>query len=147
MFQHLYEKGKVDENGKRKRGRRIFKCPHGVQRKCKGQGQRPSQRINFSKCPVQISILEQDDDTWIVTSCDLIHEVHPVNASNYYSHNRQKKLSEEDFEYVRGLVNAKVNARNIARLLINRTEKDFSYRDVANIIARIRKDQIKCPVE
>ena len=56
-------------------------------------------------------------------------------------------MDEDDLEYVKGLVNAKVNPQNISKILVNRTGKDFNYKDVSNIISRIKKDEKSCPVE
>ena len=103
----------------------------------KNQGERPAQRVNYCKCPVQVNLLEQDDHTWIVTFCNLKHEGHPVSAKNFYSHAKNKKLDDEDLEYVKGLVKAKVNARNISRIMVNRTGKDFSYKDVVNLLSKM----------
>ena len=44
-------------------------------------------------------------------------------------------------------MHAKVNPRNISKILVKRTRKDFNYKDVTNIISRICNDKKSCPVE
>ena len=44
-------------------------------------------------------------------------------------------------------MNAWVNQRNICCLLVKRTGLDFSYEDIENIKANLKKDDISWPVE
>ena len=104
----MYGKGKTDaKTGRRKNGRRVLKCPHGIWRKSRNQGERPIQRVNYCKCPVQVNLLEQEDSSWIISHCNLEHEGHPVGAKNFYSHSKNKKIKDEDLEDFKGLVKAK----------------------------------------
>ena len=51
-----YQKG-VEKNGEYVKGRRCYQCPHGVTRKSKAKGARPSQMLKYTKCPVTIRFL------------------------------------------------------------------------------------------
>ena len=99
-----YQKG-VEKNGEYIKGRRCYQCPHGVTRKSKATGARPSQRLKYTKCPVKLNLNEQDDGSWIITSCVLEHSGHPVTEQNFLSHQQARKLSEEDKEFVKGWFN------------------------------------------
>ena len=77
-----YQKG-VEKNGEYIKGRRCYQCPHGVTRKSKATGARPSQRLKYTKCPVKLNLNEQDDGSWIITSCVLEHSGHPVTEQNF----------------------------------------------------------------
>ena len=77
-----YQKG-VEKNGEYVKGRRCYQCPHGVTCKSKATGGRPSQRLKYTKCPVKINLNEQDDGSWIITSCFLDHSGHPVTEQNF----------------------------------------------------------------
>ena len=50
-------------------------------------------------------------------------------------------------DYVKGLINAKVNPRNISKLLVTKTGKDYTYKDVVNLMSRLKRDEVACPVE
>ena len=63
-----YRKGKEGV-----KGRRCFGCPHGISRTSKSEAKRPCQRLKFTGCPVKINLNEQNDGSWIVTTCILSH--------------------------------------------------------------------------
>ena len=134
-----YQKG-IEKNGEYIKGRRCFQCPHGVQRKSKATAQRPSQRLKFTKCPVKVNLNEQDDGSWMVTSCVLQHSGHPVTEQNFLSHQQARKLTEEDKQFVKGLINARTNPRNIADVLNERTGMQFTSQAVRNLINKIKGD-------
>ena len=115
--------------------------------KSRNQGKKSNQKQKYLKCPVQINLLEQDDESWIITQCELNHEGHPNDSKNFFSHAKNKKLDDEDLEYFKSLKEAKVNLRNISKILINRTGKDFNPKDVVNLTARLNKDKETSPVE
>ena len=127
------------KNGEYEKGRRCFKCPHGVQRKSKATGSRPSQRLKFTQCPVKINLNERDDGSWMVTSCNLEHQGHPITQENFLSHQQARKLSEDDKECIKGLVRAKTNVRNIADVLSERTGMNLAVQTVRNIINQLKE--------
>ena len=79
-----YQNG-VEKSGQYIKGRRNCQCPHGVTRKSKAMGVRQSQRLKYSKCPVKINLTEQDDGSWMITSCVLDHSGHPVTEQSLNS--------------------------------------------------------------
>ena len=111
-----------------------------MQRKSKATAQRPSQRLKFTKCPVKVNLNEQDDGSWMVTSCVLQHSGHPVTEQNFLSHQQARKLTEEDKQFVKGLINARTNPRNIADVLNERTGMQFTSQAVRNLINKIKGD-------
>ena len=72
-----YRKGKEGV-----KGRRCFGCPHGITRTTKAESKRPCQMLMYTGCPVKINMNEQDDGSWIVTTCLLKHSGHPITESN-----------------------------------------------------------------
>ena len=125
------------------KGRRCFGCPHGIVRTSKAEHKRPCQRVKYTGCPVKININEQDDGSWLVTACVLEHVGHPVTEANFYSHQQAKKLDDENKEFVKGLMRARTNPRNIADVLSERTGKPYKTQDVRNLITRIRESEDK----
>ena len=93
------------------------------------------------------SILEQPGESWIIAICNLNHEGHSADSKNFFSHWKNKVLDNDDLDYVKHLIHAKVNPQNISKILVNRTGKDYNYRDVVNMIARIQRDEKSCPME
>ena len=132
-----YQKG-FEKNGEYTKGRRCYQCPHGVKRKSKATASRPAQRLKFTKCPVKINLNEQDDGSWLVTSCILQHCGHPVTEENFLSHQQARKLSEDDKKFVKGLIKAKTNPRNIADVLSERTGMHLTSQSVRNFINKIK---------
>ena len=136
-----FRKGSISSKGERVKGRRCFSCPHGINRKNTGKGERPSQRLKFTNCPVKVNLNEQEDGSWEVTTCHLEHEGHPLTSKLFYSHQQSKKLGDDDKEFVKGLMRAKTNVRNIADVLSERTGKDYKTQDVRNIISRMKQQE------
>ena len=134
-----YQKG-MEKNGDYVKGRRCYQCPHGVKRTSKATASRPAQRLKFSKCPVKINLNEQDDGSWLVTSCILEHSGHPVTEQNFLSHQQARKLTEEDKKFVKGLVKARTNPRNIADVLSERTGMQLSSQAVRNFMNKMKED-------
>ena len=56
------------------------------------------------------------------------------------SHQQARKLSEEDKGFVKGLIKARANARNIGDVLSERTGINFPTQSVRNLINRIKDD-------
>ena len=132
-----YQKG-FQKNGEYTKGRRCYQWPHGVKRKSKATASRPAQRLKFTKCPVKINLNEQDDGSWLVTSCILQHCGHPVTEDNFLSHQQARKLSEDDKKFVKGLIKARTNPHNIADVLSERTGMHLTSQSVRNFINKIK---------
>ena len=76
----------VDKKGERVKGQRGYKCAHGVERISRSKDERrPFQRVKFTGCEAKLNINEQEDGTWMITSCFLKHEGHEVSENNFYS--------------------------------------------------------------
>ena len=71
-------------------------------------------------------------------TCNLKHEGHVIMNKAFFSHQQSRKLSDNDKEFVLGLLRVRANPRNIAVVLTERTGKDFKTQDVRNIITRIK---------
>ena len=71
LSKYRREKNMAETEGTQK-GRRTFRCPHGVKRKLKSEV-RKNQNVKFSRCPVQINLNEQSDGTYMITSFMLEH--------------------------------------------------------------------------
>ena len=105
------------------------------------ESKRPCQRLKFTGCLVKIKLNEQGDGTWVVKNCILDHVGHPVTESNFYSHQQARKIDEDDKEFVKGLMRARTNAKNIADVLSERNGKSFNIQDVCNLITGIRDSE------
>ena len=77
----------------------------------------------------------------MVTSLILEHSGHPVTKANFYNHQVGRKLETEDKEYVKELLKARANPKNIANVLTQRKGASYNAQDVRNIIARINVDE------
>ena len=127
-------------NGKRIKGQRGYKCAYGVERKTRSKDeQRPFQRVKYSGCPIKVQINEQDDGSWMVTSCVNEHEGHDTSENNYL--NQNKKLDGEDENFIMGMVDIQANNKNIAEVLSKKTGKAFNSQDVRNIVSRIKENE------
>ena len=82
-----YQKPNVDSGIK---GKRSLRCPHGISRTSKSSASRPCQRVKYTNCPVVININEQNDGTWMVTTCVLTHNGHPVNEKKFQPSTNKK---------------------------------------------------------
>ena len=58
----------------------------------------------------------------------------------FLSHQQARKLFEEDKGFVKGLIKARTNARNIADVLSERTGINFPTQSVRNLINKIKDD-------
>ena len=81
---------------------------------------------------------EQEDGSWMVTSLILDHVGHPVTKADFYSHQVARQLEPNDKAFVKELINARANAKNIANVLTERNGVNYSSQDVRNIVARIK---------
>ena len=77
----------------------------------------------------------------MVTSLILEHSGHPVTKANFYNHQVARKLETEDKVYVKELLKARANPKNIANVLTQRKAASYNAQDVRNIIARINVDE------
>ena len=145
--QNRRDKPKIDEKGRRFFGRRTLVCAHGINRASNSKGDRPLQHIKFTNCPVQVNINEQYDGSWMVTKCVLDHSGHPVTSHDFFSHESYKRLTEDDKEFIKGLIRAKTTSRNIAAVMTERTGRAYTYQDVRNIIERINLNIEQVPLE
>ena len=76
---------------------------------------------------------KNDDGSWEVTKALLDHFGHQVSKQNYYLHEHTKRLNDDDKE----LKDVKVNNKNIAACLSNKSGKNFKSQDVRNLIKKI----------
>ena len=60
-------------------------------------------------------------------------------------HEHTKKLNDNDKEYVKELMTAKVTSNDIATCLNQKTGKEFSGQDVRNLIKTIKENDIDKP--
>ena len=123
------EKG-LDESEGTKRGRRYLNCPHGRKRCTKTTGDRKSQNVKFTKCPVSILIQENWDKTWTITKVNLEHFGHVVTEKEYFRHAQNRKLNKEEKDYLRELLKTKASTKNVAACLSRKTGKEFNSKDV-----------------
>ena len=70
-----------------------------------------------------------------------------MTNQDFYSHESFKRLTEDDEEFVKGLLRAKTSVRNISDVLTQRTGRSYTYQDVKNIIQRVGFDVDRMPVE
>ena len=128
-------------DGERIKGRRCYQCSHGIKFTSKASEKRPWQRLKFKGCPVKVNLNEQEDGTWMVTSLVLEHMGHPVTKANFYNHQVARKLDTPDKEYVKELLKARANPKNIANVLTQRKGPSYNAQVVRNLIARINVDE------
>ena len=127
-----------DRDKWRKRGRRCFECPHGKTRPSKSTGIRPNQNVKFTKCHVSININEQDNGSFVVTKAILDHINHPVSKKDFFTHQHAKVLNNDDMEFVKHLKKARANPSNFASCLSARTNRQYTSKDVRNLISRVK---------
>ena len=125
--------------------RRTLCCAHGRYRKPGENEVRPQQNVKFTKCPVVINLNEAEDGTWYTTKTVLEHQGHPVSKNNFYSHEHNKKLNEEEKEYLKELHRAKASAKNIADSISSKTGRNYSSQDVRNIIKTVTENDMDSP--
>ena len=125
--------------------RRTLTCAHGRKRKLGENEDRPQQNVKFTKCPVLINLNKAEDGTWYTTKTVLQHKGHPVSKKNFYSHEHNKRLNEEDKDYLKELHKAKANPKNIADSLSNKTGRNYSSQDVRNIIKTVVETDLNTP--
>ena len=85
------DKGLSESDG-HKKGRRHLDCPHGRSRKGSTSEARPVQNVKFTKCPVRVVLVENDDGSWSVAKTILDHFGHTVSKKDYYAHEHTKRL-------------------------------------------------------
>jgi hypothetical protein len=59
----------------------------------------------------------------------------------FYSHQVARQLEPKDKAFVKELINARANAKNIANVLTERNGVNYSSQDVRNIVARIKTNE------
>ena len=91
-------------------------------------------------CKVKVNINEQEDGTWMITSCFLEHSGHETSEKNYLQQN--KNITDNDKDIVHGLVDAQATNKNIAEVLAKKTGKPFNSQDVRNIVTRIKESSM-----
>ena len=90
---------------------------------------------------MKVNLNEQEDGSWMVTSLILEHSGHPVTKADFYSHQVARKLETSDKDYIKELMKARANPKNIANVLAERKGVSYNAQDVRNIIARINVDE------
>jgi len=137
LIRRSSNKGTYDDDGD-KPGRIHFICTHGYKRKSRATHHRPIQRVNFTVCPCHVTITQKDRGQWVVTAVEMSHEGHLVSEDVYNSYQHVKKLSKDDEEYVKQMMNVHAAPRNIATCLSQRTGHNYKPKDVQNIINNIK---------
>ena len=133
-------RGNLSEGGEDP-GRIQFICTHGNKRKSKATSLRPAQRVNYTGCLARININQQRKTLdWKITTARLDHDGHLIGDDVYGTYKHVKKLSEDDEEYARELINeAKILPRNLASCLSSRTGNSFTPKDAQNLIERFKR--------
>ena len=81
-----YQASGIGKNGERIKGRRCWRCTHGIERKPRSTFQRTIQRIKFTACPVSVNTFEQEDGKWMITKAIIdTHVGHTVSATDYFN--------------------------------------------------------------
>ena len=77
----------------------------------------------------------------MVTTCMLEHSGHPVTEMDFLSHQAARKLKEEDKAFVKGLMKARANCRNIADadVLTERTGINYNARTSETLSPKLIK--------
>ena len=81
---------RFSETDGHKKGRRHLDCPHGRSRKGSTGEARPVQNVKFTKCPVRVVLVENDDGSWTVakTILDLLAILSPRKITTCMSTQR-----------------------------------------------------------
>ena len=69
-----------------------------------------------------------------------------VSRKEFYRHGQTKKLDKIEEAYVRDLIKTKANHTNIATCLSEKTGKDFSRKDVNNLVRKLSEQETNKPV-
>ena len=126
---------------------RIFRCPHGIERKSKSKGIRCKQSVNYTGCKFCIRITEKEDKSWRITSMNSEHYGHETTQQNFFIHQNNRKLTPEDRQFVIDMMQGNASNPNMAAALSQRTGRIYSYQDVANLVKRISDEQLVDPLE
>ena len=134
-------------NGKFQGAVRIFRCPHGIERKSKSKGIRCKQSVNYTGCKFCIRITEKEDKSWRITSMNSEHYGHETTQQNFFIHQNNRKLTPEDRQFVIDMMQGNASNPNMAAALSQRTGRIYSYQDVANLVKRISDEEVVDPLE
>ena len=134
-------------NGKFQGAIRIFKCPHGIERKSKSKGIRCKQSVNFTGCKFSIRITEKEDKSWLVTGFNSEHSGYETSQQNFFIHQNNRKLSPDDRQFLIDMMKGNASNPNMAAALSQRTGRTYSYQDVANFVNRISAEEVVDPLE
>ena len=88
---------------------------------------------------------ENYDGSWTITKVELEHFGHVVSKKEYFRHAQTKRLDEEDEAYVKELLKTKASASNIAVCLSSKTGKDFTRKDVNNLMMKLDEKETEKP--
>ena len=134
-------------NGKFSGASRLFKCPHGIERKSESKGIRCKQSVNFTGCKFSIRITEKEDRSWRVSAMNLEHCGHESTEQNFFIHQTNRKLTSEDRRFVNDMLLGNASTSSMATALSRRTGRPYSYQDVANLVNRISSEETVDPLE
>ena len=123
-----FTKPGIDKKGNRVKGHRSYKCANGYKRNYKSEGIRPWQKVKNLDSNMKINMNEQDDGSWVTTTCILEHN-HPISERNFYCSKNRRKLSKDDENFVFDLVGAKASNRNIVEVLTQEIVKLYNTQD------------------
>ena len=69
-----------------------------------------------------------------------------MTRKEFYRHTQARKLNEDDENYVKELFQSKANHNNIAACLSRRTGKDFSRKDINNLVKKLGEKETNVPL-
>ena len=72
---------------------------------------------------------------------ELEHFGHTITKKDYFKHQQNRKLQEEDKAYLKELMSINASVRNIAECLSQKTGKEYNRQDVHNLMKKIVDDK------
>lgn len=114
-----------------------FVCSHSRHRKSRSKGSRPGQHFNYLGCGAKIFFYKSQkpgDESVRVTQVDLEHS-HPISEEIYNQKNAV--ITEEQQDMIKNLVSANASAKQVKRVLLEKSKKKITLQKVRNIIRKI----------
>ena len=79
----------------------VLGCPHGGKTRSRSTGKRTRlDTIQHVDCPLNISLRERKDGTWIVTRAETEHRGHEVSEEMFHKYRKTKRLSSDQEDAV-----------------------------------------------